>query len=300
MESGASSTTVVEPLLGTRAELSTTPTMDSRLGSASCADAEHTMISEVKRLEKIFTTFDAGSDLRRYGHTGKTRVPELLEVIALATSWAEQTEGLFHPGMQALMELWDKAEQLDRQPGSRQLRSLLSPSVDKAPIDNLNAIAKGWIADRGVSAALACRDVDAVWLNLGGDVVHRGSGSVVVGVEDPLRAYDNAKPLATVVLSNEAVATSGGTRRWWTIDGRRYPKVLDPRTGRPVDRLVSVSVVATEAATADVLATIGLIADPEVTLRLVRQHAADCLLVFPDGQVLTSGGRFSLKPSSTR
>jgi thiamine biosynthesis lipoprotein len=96
----------------------------------------------------------------------------------------------------------------------------------------------------------------SIAVNAGGDLVHRGSGSLSVGVENPARPFDNEPPLTVAAISNRAVATSGTARRGWTIRGKRFGRVLDPRTGWPVDAVASVSVLAPDGATADAVATV--------------------------------------------
>ena len=50
-------------------------------------------------------------------------------------------------------------------------------------------------------------------------------------------------------------ATSGTAVQWFRHEGKRYGHILDPRTGWPVDTLLSVSVIAPDAALADALST---------------------------------------------
>ena len=273
----------VDPLLGTRAQIG----VDADDGATRRA-AEDAVVTEASRLEQMFTTFAPDSALRSYRRTGMTDVAELQAVIDLAQEWERRSSGLFDPGLQAVVELWDRAEETGTIPTPDALAEVVG--LDRS-IGNLNAIAKGWIADRAVVAASGAA---SVWLNLGGDVVHRGAGSVTVGVEDPHRPYDNAKPLTTVELANAALATSGGARRWWTISGRRYPKVLDPRTGWPVDHVASATVLAPDAATADVLATVGVVASVEETFALARDVGAHCLLVKKDRAVVASSDVFGV------
>lgn len=276
----------VEPLLGTRAEVHA-----EAPSSIQAEAAENAVLQEVARLEQIFTVFDDTSALQEFRRTGATASAELAQVVELAGQWHDRSDGAFNPATQALMELWDRAEAANSAPSSQDLAAAVAaPASDRYRLDNLNAIAKGWIAQAGVNAV---RDqVDSVWLSLGGDIVHIGSGSLTVGVEDPHRPYDNVAPMATIEVSAEAVATSGGTRRWWTIDGRRFAKVLDPRTGSPVDRLASATVIAPDAATADVLATIALVADESKTLALAADAGADCLLVYADKTRTCTSERF--------
>lgn len=289
-------TRIVEPLLGTRAEVCVAAT-----DADGCSRAEDAVIAEVGRLETIFTVFDHTSALHDLRRTGSTDVAELREVVGLAESWRGRTGGAFQPRGQPLLDLWDRAEATGTVPSMAGLRSAvdaLSTPTGYASLD-LNAIAKGWIAERALKTMLdASPDVSAGWLSLGGDVVHGGDGSLVVGIEDPKRPYDNVAPLATVELSNEALATSGGARRWWTVGQRRYSKVLDPRTGLPAEGVASATVVAPDGAAADVLATVGLVLARDEMFDLMQAAGASCLLVDADGSVSSSSDRF--RPSSTR
>ena len=61
--------------------------------------------------------------------------------------------------------------------------------------------------------------------------------------------------LATIALTDAAVATSGNYQRSFSIQGRSYSQILDPRTGQPVTQAPSVTIIAPTAAAADALAT---------------------------------------------
>ena len=281
---------VVEPLLGTRAEVHCTDVSNS---GVNCDEIERSVIDEVRRLEVIFTVFEPKSALNQLRQSGSTTVPELTEVVELARHWIERSGGAFDPRTQRLMQLWDQAEIDGVVPTPKAIDQARAAS--SSTTDNLNAIAKGWIAQAAVEHG--CRighEVTGMWLSLGGDVVHRGTDSVTVGIEDPHRPYDNVAPMATLTLENAAVATSGGSRRWWTIDGVRYPKVLDPRSGRPTEVLAGATVWAPDAATADVLATIALVADVDATLALAAEAGAECLLVHPDRSRTCTSNRFQM------
>lgn len=281
---------IIEPLLGTRAEVVLTATEPeiARSGEAS-------VVAGVRRLETIFSRFDEASALRSYRTTGTSVVPELLEVIDLADDWQRRTNGAFHPRAQPLVDLWDRAEVRGTPPSVNELQQAVE-AMDSVPITatlDLNAIAKGWIADEALTSALkAVPGASAGWINLGGDIVHRGMSSLTVGIENPSRPYDNVGPLATVEVSNEAMATSGGAQRWWTIAGIRYPKVIDPRSGVPGEQMASATVVAGDGATADVLATVAVILDAEQTLALTAAVGASCFLVHRDGSITSSSDRF--------
>ena len=280
---------VRDPLLGTRCEI------EALAPTAETSDAaEIRALDEVVRLESVFSVYDESSDLSVLRRTELINSDELAEVWSLALEWHRLTDGVFHPAAQPLIDLWNESARLDTLPSDAALTEVVSAldPEDYRHID-FNALAKGWIADRALDTAFGGDESpDGAWLSLGGDLVHRGDGSVVVGIEDPGRPYDNVAPMATIEVCNEALATSGTVHRYWTIEGKRFSRVLDPRTGRPVERVRQASVVAHTAATADVLATVALILEPEETFDLVASQNAACLLVTKAGDMLQSTDRF--------
>ena len=78
----------------------------------------------------------------------------------------------------------------------------------------------------------------------------------VIGVRDPDRPGTLA---GTLRIDGGAVVTSGDYERGYTIAGRRYSHVVDPRTGRPSETVRSVTLVAPTGVRADALATAVLV-----------------------------------------
>ena len=74
--------------------------------------------------------------------------------------------------------------------------------------------------------------------------------------------------IATIPVSQGALATSGDYERYFEHEGKRYCHVLDPRTGWPVSYWSSVSVLAPMAVVAGSFATITM---------LKEQHGLDFL-----------------------
>ena len=81
-----------EPLLGTVVDVRV-------IGSASAADlADRAVVTEVERLQRIFSAYDPGSELCRWRRGEQfTPSPELVEVLALALDWQRRSEGRFNP-----------------------------------------------------------------------------------------------------------------------------------------------------------------------------------------------------------
>lgn len=201
------------------------------------------IVAEIRRLSDVFNIFQASSEISKLAATGTTDSSELLELLELAEVWTVKSGGRFNPNV-------------------------------GAPAPNLNAIAKGWMIDR---ASMCSGRIRALVVDAGGDVLHRGSGSISVGIENPHRPYDNEPPLSAVAITNAAIATSGPSRRG--------DHLIDPRTGNTPTELASASVVASDAATADVVATILAVGNIEEGLVFARQLGLAVALVDAAGEL---------------
>lgn len=141
-------------------------------------------------------------------------------------------------------------------------------------------LVKGWAVQRAaeqVAAGLGCD----VTVNAGGDIALRpGSAGQPwrVGIEDP---RDPARVLAVLPVAAGGVATSG--------TARRGPHLVDPRTGRPADELLSVTVVGPSLLWADVLATAVFVRGRAGISLVARLAGYEALAVDHDGMRTTSG-----------
>lgn len=70
-------------------------------------------------------------------------------------------------------------------------------------------------------------------------------------------------------VHNAAVATVGSARRGISVGSEWISHVLDPRTGLPAHGSASVTVMAPDAASADVIAMIVSVMDPAAGLTFV-------------------------------
>jgi thiamine biosynthesis lipoprotein len=78
-------------------------------------------------------------------------------------------------------------------------------------------------------------------------------------IKDP---RDKTTVIERVYLRDEALSTSGSYEDCFEVDGVRYSHILDPRTGNPSRGMLSVSVIATNAAESDALSTAFFVMGP--------------------------------------
>jgi len=159
-----------------------------------------------------------------------------------------------------------------------------------AAID-LGGIAKGWLADK-LADKLA--DCGPCLVDMGGDIALRGrppgEPGWPVGVADPLHPDDD---LVVLALSDAGVATSGRDFRTWMMGGSPQHHIIDPVTQRPVHTdVLTATVVAQQAAVAEVLAKVALLQGAEAGIAWLGCRPAEGLLVREDG-TLALTPRFS-------
>lgn len=150
-------------------------------------------------------------------------------------------------------------------------------------------------------AALAAPGVTAVVLNIGGDLVIRGARTEPVNLADPVNDSENTDPIAHLLIRDRAVATSGNYRRGVQIGDRFYSHIVDPRTGRPVDHVISSTVIASDPATAGALATAFSVLTVDESRRLAATlPGVEYLLIERNGHRVESPGWARFEAPQTR
>jgi FAD:protein FMN transferase len=185
------------------------------------------------------------------------------------------SDGLFDITSGVLRRVWDfKAAVL---PDASALKALL-PLIGWQQVEFKNdhislpqtgteidfgGFGKEYAADRAVAVLMAAGQRHG-FVNLGGDirvVGPRGDGSPWrFGIQHP-RLADTT--IASVDLTEGALASSGDYERYFEHGGRRYCHILDPHTGRPlsaqIEAWTSVSVTAPACVAAGALSTIAML-----------------------------------------
>ena len=166
---------------------------------------------------------------------------------------------------------------------------------------SLDGLAKGYVIDAAVAAGVKSGPTGMqIIVDIGGDLVVRGPAPHDVHVTNPRATAQNAPPLRTLRIENAAVATSGGYARS-SEDGGSH--IIDPETGRSVERVLSATVVAPCCVDADAIATALNVMTPSRGLRWVEEMKdVDCLIIDAEGREFATGGMKAMtvsRPSPT-
>jgi len=221
------------------------------------------VLREFDRLHRTYHAWQPSelSDLNLAIFSGRPQQvsPELAAFAREAQQLSRQGGHLFDPGIGQLIQLWGfQADEFKAElPADSDIKAWRAsqPSIADLTISD-NTISsrnrkvaldfggylKGVALDRA-AAILRSQGINNALINIGGNVMALGSKEGrkwKIGIQHPRQPG----PLATVELADgEAIGTSGDYQRFFEVDGKRYPHLLDPRTGYPANHTQAVTVL---------------------------------------------------------
>ncbi len=229
---------------------------------------------EVDRIDRLMSHYKPESPLSRLNREaarGPVSVePELFDFLAECLRWSRDSDGAFDVTVGPLMKAWgffggegrvpDAGEipellgrvgyrHVDLQPGARIVR------FDRPGVElDLGGIAKGYAVDRVVEL-LTRQQVRAALVSAGGSTLYGlgappGRKGWEVGIQDPT---DPRRIARKVLLRDRALSVAGRREKSFEVGGVTYAHIMDPRTGRPVEGVLSVAVLAGSGTAGDAL-----------------------------------------------
>ena len=241
----------------------------------------------LEHIENIASTYRADSEVSRFNAETSTDwervLPEFCRMVVAANEVSSMTHGAFDITVGPLVNLWgfgpeDHADAVpaDEDIGAVQKNvgyEMLETDCDHSVMRKASAAiyvdlsgwAKGYAVDQ-LATLLDERGIANYLVEIGGELRVRGHNAeqrkFAVAVEKPLK--NNTMDYSVVRLSDASVATSGDYRNFFELDGKSYSHTIDPRTGRPVNHdLTGVTVISTNTAYADAVATALLVLGPD-------------------------------------
>lgn len=265
-------------VMGTKAWITIAGMKDDEAKQAALA-----AFREMYRIETVMSNWKDSSEVSRLNRESRGRPftvsPELFSIIDSSLYYAGKTFGAFDVTVRPLVVLWGfEGGSAKRLPSDSELRRTLAfVGYRKVVLDraastitlppgteiDLAGIAKGYAVDRSI-AVLKKLDVANAFVNLGGNIFAMGSApgkhGWPIGIRGP---RGEAKTVGTLMLADQAVATSGNYENFVEIEGKRFGHLIDPRTGLPVAAVLSVTVVAPTGLESDALSTGLFVLGPE-------------------------------------
>lgn len=251
-------------------------------------------LDEVDRIDRLMSHYKATSALSRVNREAArgpvTVEPELFDFIVEAMRYNRDSNGAFDITVGPLMRAWgffrgeghvpldQELEAARRHVGGTQV--ILNPiertiAFDHSGVElDLGGIAKGYAVDR-VARLLSEQRVAAALISAGGSTIYGlgappGRDGWDVVIQDPI---DPRKVAHAVQLKDRALSVAGSAEKSFEDKGVTYSHIMDPRTGRPVQGVLSVAVLASSGTAGDALDNAFFVLGPKGSRAYLNQLA---------------------------
>ncbi len=280
-------------------------TVTTVMGDADAAEKIHRQLQQYHRLFDIYNEYEGVNNLKTVNdHAGVAPVtvdPAIINLLTDCLDYYNLTGDKVNVCLGAVLKLWHTAREESLQdpekayiPTAEALTEGLKHTdiaclvIDKEKNTvyltdpemslDVGAAAKGWAAQKVAENAPA-----GMLISLGGNVIATGpkgeSAPWNVGVQDPRE--DTVRE--TIPLSKGAVVTSGDYQRFFTVDGKDYPHIIDPATAMPGMIWSSVTVICEDSGLADALSTALFLMDLNQGKALAGKCGAEVLWIDKEG-----------------
>jgi len=239
---------------------------------------------EVDRIDRLMSHYNANSPLSRVNREAARHPvavePELFDFIVDAMRYHRDSGGAFDITVGPLMKAWGFFQGEGRVPSDAELAAarhhvggahvMLNPisktiGFDEPGVElDLGGIAKGYAVDR-VVALFRRRQIAAALVSAGGSTIYGlgappGRDGWDVMIQDPI---DPRKIALTVQLKDRALSVAGSSEKTFEAGGVTYSHIMDPRTARPVQGVLTVAVLASSGTAGDALDDAFFVLGPE-------------------------------------
>jgi len=269
------------------------------------------IVEEIHReVEKILKDFDMSLSLYESSsvlsriNRNETDIPDELftEVFQRSQEIWELTGGAFDITVGPLVRAWGFGPDENRNFSETVRDSLLQlVGMEKVNITNgklvkalpginldFNAIAQGFSVDI-ISRYFDKKGINSYLIEIGGEVRvkgNKGGAMWKIGIDRP--EDDNIIPgrelQAIIKMKDRSLATSGNYRKFYVENGIKYSHTIDPKTGYPAkNQLLSATILASDCATADGIATACMVMGKDKALEFLELHPEyEAYLIFSD------------------
>ena len=247
------------------------------------------IFQNINQLYSIFDTASLVSKLNRNEPVVPTA--DFTAMVEKALRVSKETDGAFDITVGPLVNLWgfgnEKADTVSQAAvdsvrqfvGYAKLRldsGMVIKEDSRIKLD-FNAIAKGKAVD-DVAEFLVRNGYTNCLVDIGGEVRAEGTKphgkAWRVGIQVPTDTKDGVVEADYIFeMTGKSIATSGNYRNYKEINGERYNHIADPRRGVcRSSNLLSVTVIASDCATADAYATAFMVMGLDEAMKSLEKH----------------------------
>jgi FAD:protein FMN transferase len=230
---------------------------------------------------------------------------EMEQLLGVCGTLHFMTQGVLDVTTGPLLQLWNYRAENPRVPTAQEIakaRELVGwPKVQRRPgqvflpASGMAIDLGGWGKEFAVDAVAQLAGefgITTLLVDFGHDLralgTPPGKPAWHIGLEDPTWP---GRYRGSIAVKDRGVACSGDYMRGFTVEGRRYGHIIDPRTGWPVSNgCLQATVVAASCFQAGVLSTAAIILGAERGLKLIQDtFGAEGVIVCPRARHQTRG-----------
>ena len=234
-------------------------------------------LDEADRIDALMSNYKSESPLSLINReAGKGPVPvepELYRFLKRCVEYSRESDGAFDITVGPLMKTWGFFRDEGRVPWSFEIWSVLrhvgyqylklddvhrTIQFEKEGMEiDLGGIAKGYAVDQIVEI-LKEQKIERAFISAGGSTLY-GLGTPPdragweVKLRDPQFPHDPKKSSITVLLKDRCLSVSGNYEKFFVVGGVTYSHIMNPKTGRPVENMLSVAVLTQNGTDGDAL-----------------------------------------------
>ena len=249
--------------------------------------------------------FDEASLVSRLNHTDSLNVDRhFIRVYNASRKINELSNGAFDPTLGPLIRVWGFEKGHTATCDTLRLDSLLKlTGINRTELKgsiilkenpeiqfNFSAIAKGYGCD-AIAEMLERNGVSSYLIEIGGEIRCNGhnpeNGKWRISIDRPVLSDSVLHESQCIVeVESAGIATSGNYRNFKRVKTGIYGHTISTETGRPVQTdILSATVVADDAMTADGLATAMMAIGSKKAAELAETTNTAALLILADGNV---------------
>jgi thiamine biosynthesis lipoprotein len=256
---------------------------------------------EAERIINIISAWQEGTEVceinKNAGIQPVKVCDELVGLLKRAIHVSKLTDGLFDITFASIDKLWYYDRVMKNLPSDESIKKSVRHInyeyirlndedqtvfiTNKGTRIELGATGKGFITAKMKALLIDRFGITSGLINAGGDLVCWGKktdgSNWKIGVVDP---NNKKRQLAIIPVHNKAIATSGSYERFATFNGNKYSHIIHPKTGYPVEGILSVTVISPDAEMSDAIATSVFIMGVEKGLQFINQfNDIQCFII---------------------
>lgn len=302
--------TTVQLFSATHPAMATTFSLYMYVHSQAEADRDAQLVfQEIDRVEELLSNYRESSELSRInreaGVSPVTTDPETFHFLETSLLWSARSDGAFDITVGKLMKVWgffgakgrvpsdSDLSKVSREVGWREIElkgaartvRFRKPGLELDP----GGIGKGYAVERAVKI-LRSAHVGAALVSAGSSTIYAlGAPPGELGWKINVPALSSPEnTLSTVVLADTSLSTANCTEKHFVNNGHLYCHIMNPKTLRPVEGVLQVTVIAPSATDSDALSNVLFV--------MGAKGGASVLQTLPkDSALILSGEQPSIK-----